>query len=396
MSNEEADRVHKFPISTRTCRVENDWMRINALTQNPNSLFQQNMKFIATSLLLLASATKASAAVSCISGPFQIQVDDSDQYCDFDQLLEHFTEFFNDPVNVDATCAASTDVATEFYALFGATTEDGARAAHKQVCQDGLAAHYATQSPPLPFTDTVRHYDDAWLKRYYDGGTKFNEEVATMYPPFDVNDRRNPQSNLLKRDAAQVNNFYEGMGRYGTVEWPDQYNNFQTTNGGECAYNAAYCCWPTDRQANDNNGNCAKPYDINCVDKDPADNTDLCFVDTTFGSDVTGYTNMAGSIMFPGDDGNNQNTAEGPIHCHGLAWATDPLDPSHNYRGNNIFYVSLYDHLYQRGYVRNVPGAPMCGCAEHVSTTSLLRMCRREDGDSTRETNTRLTIPSVV
>jgi hypothetical protein len=26
----------------------------------------------------------------------------------------------------------------------------------------------------------------------------------------------------------------------------------------------------------------------------------------------------------------------------------------------------MFDHFNQRGYVRNVPGAPMCACAEQV------------------------------
>ena len=28
----------------------------------------------------------------------------------------------------------------------------------------------------------------------------------------------------------------------------------------------------------------------------------------------------------------------------------------------------MYDHMYQRGYVENVPGAPMCGCVEQMPT----------------------------
>lgn len=30
----------------------------------------------------------------------------------------------------------------------------------------------------------------------------------------------------------------------------------------------------------------------------------------------------------------------------------------------------MYDHLYQRGYVRNVPGAPMCSCIEKAPIVS--------------------------
>merc|ERR1711902_478286 len=46
--------------------------------------------------------------------------------------------------------------------------------------------------------------------------------------------------------------------------------------------------------------------------------------------------------------------------------AEDGLDPTARYRGNNLFYVTLYDHLFKRGYVGNVPGAPKCACIEQM------------------------------
>jgi hypothetical protein len=123
------------------------------------------------------------------------------------------------------------------------------------------------------------------------------------------------------------------------------------------------CCWVTDRQANDGNGNCANPYDLNCVDKNPGDNTDLCYVDHKSSNMSKGN----GEELFPFDDNNNSDDAEGPVHCHGFAWGNDPNDFTSRYKGNNLFYVSMYDHMNQRGYVRAVPGAPMCGCTEQVS-----------------------------
>ena len=45
-------------------------------------------------------------------------------------------------------------------------------------------------------------------------------------------------------------------------------------NFASCPLRAAMCCIVSDRQANDNNGNCAEPYDDNCVNADPADNTE--------------------------------------------------------------------------------------------------------------------------
>jgi hypothetical protein len=166
----------------------------------------------------------------------------------------------------------------------------------------------------------------------------------------------------LKEDAESVRAFYEGVAQGKRVEWPGSLTNFQSSvtdaNGlATCTTNAAMCCWPKDRQANDNNGNCAKPYDLNCVDKDPADNTDLCFVDLERGAAVNDFESGDGLIVFPGDN----NDGEGAIHCHGLAWGNDVNDHTARYKANNLFFVSMYDHMYQRGYVENIPGAPMCG-----------------------------------
>jgi hypothetical protein len=51
------------------------------------------------------------------------------------------------------------------------------------------------------------------------------------------------------------------------------------------------------------------------VDADPADNTDVCYVDHSEGSRSTGLTVNDGWFMFPFDDGSNQYSAEGPMHC---------------------------------------------------------------------------------
>ena len=61
-----------------------------------------------------------------------------------------------------------------------------------------------------------------------------------------------------------------------------------------------------------------------------------------------------GFILYPDD-------VEEDTHCHGFVWSDDDNDESKIYKANNLFYVSMEDHLRTRGYVRNVPGAPMCG-----------------------------------
>jgi len=106
------------------------------------------------------------------------------------------------------------------------------------------------------------------------------------------------------------------------------------------------CTWIRDRQPRDGNGDCATPLHENCVNKGPGDNTDLC--------------------MVADDD-------EGNIHAHGFVY--HPGTPEADYAGNMLFYVSLYDHMYKRGYVENVDYGegnvyPMCGCLSDMPKVS--------------------------
>lgn len=111
-----------------------------------------------------------------------------------------------------------------------------------------------------------------------------------------------------------------------------------------------------------NIGNCNTPYETDCVDRDPGDNTDLCAVDIDGHSEYAAHV-KGGFAIFP-------DNKEGSVHCHGFAWSNDSRAADNRYKGNNLFYVSLYDHMYSRGYVRAVPGAPMCGCADKMPIVS--------------------------
>ena len=201
-----------------------------------------------------------------------------------------------------------------------------------------------------PFTDAADKGSDMnFEKMFYNGLSDWQDEIETVYETFDRS-----ATSVLREDARAVKTFYETQGQYSRVEWPNTLSNF---DDGTCSdSHAAMCCWPKDRQANDNNGNCATPYDENCVDNDPADNTNLCYADLSDGDASTGFGSDQGMMMFPRDNGDG----EGAIHCHGFAWADDEADSISRYIGNNLFFVSMYDHMYQRGYVKNIPGAPMC------------------------------------
>ena len=153
---------------------------------------------------------------------------------------------------------------------------------------------------------------------------------------------------------TRIDSVYNQAARYNTrIIFPDE----TMSNFKNCELRAAMCCWTQDRQAGDGNGNCAEPYDQNCVDADPADNTDVCYVDMERSPESNRVEK--GFAVF--DD-----ESEGDVHCHGFAWSNNANEPSALFKGANLFFVSMYDHLGIRGYVRNVPGAPMCGCVDQV------------------------------
>jgi len=225
--------------------------------------------------------------------------------------------------------------AHELQLALGATTEDKAKEEIARICK----ASY------LPFA-AITGEGNVFDKEYFDGGTFYNEGREHK------NEYGITKDKLEDNPGARIKDIYNTIAQSKGISWPSAVSNFEG-----CELRAAMCCFVQDRQANDRNGNCATPYEDNCVNADPSDNTDICYVDMA--RDPTSSRVKNGFALF--EHGHDDDS-----HCHGFAWAQDPSDPSARFKANNLFYISLYDHLYQRGYVRNVPGAPMCGCVEQM------------------------------
>jgi len=124
-----------------------------------------------------------------------------------------------------------------------------------------------------------------------------------------------------------------------------------------CDSQAIMCCFGRDRQFGDNNGNCKIEDRGGCEDADPADNSNLCKTETR---------------AYP-----NNDPPENEIHCHGLAWGLDENELTRKLKFNNFFFVSLFDHMYQRGYVERTirreddpSNFRMCDCIEKMPPVS--------------------------
>ena len=168
---------------------------------------------------------------------------------------------------------------------------------------------------------------------FFDGGTLLNEE----YEPVEV----------------EFDEVYENIAQDTLITYPD---DSVSKNFADCQAQSAMCCWVQDRYDDGNgDGDCEED---DCKDADPADNTNVCYVDLEAGSQS--------SHVGGGDAIFSRTEDEGAVHCHGFAWDQDETSTDYRYRGNVLFFVSMYDHLSERGYVREVPGAPMCGCVEKM------------------------------
>lgn len=281
-----------------------------------------------------ADITSRSLAIAGCPGEEDFSVT-FEKHCEYDNLADKVYS------TKSSSCTATKDQL--MINLLGVGNLDAAKAKVTDLCRTA----YDNTEESFAFSDITKK-GTQFDNEYYSGGTYLNYEIQT-----------DDGENELKKDAARIGRIYNDEAQTKVIDLPYYLNSFDPDQN-ECDINAAYCCWVQDRQAGDNNGNCNTPYESQCIDKDPGDNTNFCYTDHSRSS--SSHVNGGMSIFVD----NNKENIEGSVHCHGFAWAQDDTDVSAIYKGNNLFFVSLYDHMYQRGYVRNAPGAPMCGCSEHM------------------------------
>lgn len=281
---------------------------------------------LAILLSLALCGTPLIAASSLREAPARaLQEEESDGVCSFD-------------IEVDGTCTLNNVRAV-------VTDPDcdlrGDRALKNEVrtaCRRAIRAADAGETNLEDRIDAIEgSFDRQDLDNYFNGGTYLNENTGT------VDD-----------EAPFIQDIYDTQAQTSTIPFPTYINNF-----AGCRYKAVVCLWVRDRQANDDNGNCREPLENRCRDANPADNTDVCYVDASRNPRAAHVPE--GVAFFP-------DNAEGATHAHGFAWKNRAQ--SAGFRGNLLFYISMYDHLQQRGYAENLGLAPMCGCIEDMPTIS--------------------------
>jgi len=269
----------------------------------------------------------------------------------------------------------------ELMTLTGVDNHDEWQPALEALCADAVATVTVENIEKDASWETMENAG-VDMSEYLEGGTFLNDEYGNLQQKTKEFERRGgydryfyigedprlndyiPTTEESYQGGVAIKEFYdEAESKF--LAPPGQFN------AGSCDKTAAaMCCWSKDRQYNDNNGDCGLG---SCVNRDPGDNTDLCWIEDDAG-DVFPYPNA---------DGDN-NGRERDLHCHGLSWSAlesdfkDTLEANSvvndDAKWNNLYFVSLYDHLYQRGYVDSVTEAAdfmgeqaMCGCVEDMN-----------------------------
>lgn len=250
----------------------------------------------------------------------------------------------------------------EFAALTNSASKDEGFDYISTACNNALGA--ASEELGSGDWGTIEDADVS-VDEFFMGGGFLNSETGNFQQD-PAKFKNNRDKFIYMGDDPRLNDHYPttedsyAAGQAIQTMYEDESRNyfFEAPAGfeGGCTSNTAMCCWHRDRQYFDDNGNC-NPAD--CANANPGDNTDLC------------WTELDGEVFpYPGSD------TENSLHCHGLAWGNGSSGIDINAKGkwNTLFYVSMYDHLKERGYAEGLGQdpdimveQPMCGCVEDMA-----------------------------
>eukprot|EP00560_Eucampia_antarctica_P006038 CAMPEP_0197824344 /NCGR_PEP_ID=MMETSP1437-20131217/1603_1 /TAXON_ID=49252 ORGANISM="Eucampia antarctica, Strain CCMP1452" /NCGR_SAMPLE_ID=MMETSP1437 /ASSEMBLY_ACC=CAM_ASM_001096 /LENGTH=350 /DNA_ID=CAMNT_0043423939 /DNA_START=68 /DNA_END=1120 /DNA_ORIENTATION=+ len=231
--------------------------------------------------------------------------------------------------NVDGGCTVSNfaDAAggeDALAGLIGVTTEE-LPTALADLC--ALAS-----APTLDFVDSLGK-GPQFLKNFLDGGTAWNDYIQDG----DNHVLSEDASNLVENyDTAKTVTYAAPDG--GTDDtYPLYFSNFKNY-GKECPLGVIECCYKDTRLTNT-----------------LEDNAEMCALDMTLARQ---------SNHIEGKSWTFYNTQEGDkTYCTGFAYEEGSFDEKVRY--NTLFHL-LKDNLMGKGYVKNIPGAPMCGCISQM------------------------------
>jgi len=200
----------------------------------------------------------------------------------------------------------------------------------------------ACKSAAVQFGEiTDNHYQ--FDKSYMDGGSIWNDVLNSEHDTDEVS-----------VDEDRIRRVKETVGSTTAINWPE-YEALQDYVGEDntpymsnfnldetCDLNTVMCCFTDDKDDRE----------------EIPDNSEVCAHDLR-DSRRSNHINR-GWAEFD----NNANT-----YCTGFTYASDKGDATNRFKGNSLLDISFRNTV-ENGYVKNIPGAPMCACIEQMPTVS--------------------------
>lgn len=174
-----------------------------------------------------------------------------------------------------------------------------------------------------------------FLKNFLDGGTTWNDNYEQQDGKYKLSEDAAVIVEL--DDNAKTVVFTAPDGGTKEVYGPGYFSNFY--NGDkECRMGAMTCCYTANREGNEE------------------DNSEACAHDMSLSAKSNHIKSRAYTIF---DTKSTDKT-----FCSGFAW--EPNSFSDTVKYNTLAHMAMKENLYDSGRVKNIPGAPMCGCIEQM------------------------------
>ena len=197
---------------------------------------------------------------------------------------------------------------------------------------------------------------------FFDGGGELNYEHQIG------------SENSLLRDGGRIKYVSETFASSRAISFPSEMHQFRN-----CELRAAMCCFVASRQKaptkDDTSTQCNPANDFAC---DLDGNSEVCLVDF---SNAPQSAHVRDGYSLYGPLGSQD------AYCAGFAWGDDDGYAEAALKGNTLFHFAISEHVYSKGFVEEVPGAPMCGCVEKMPVVTEVPSCT--DIEVTQEVNVR-------
>ncbi len=174
------------------------------------------------------------------------------------------------------------------------------------------------------------------MKNFLDGGTSWNDNYETDDGGYSLHDDTAIIRDVY-RDSAHDVVFATPDG--GTsAHYPQYFSNF-FRGDQECPLGVIECCYTASRGAT--------PL---------AKNSEMCALDMTPAA-KSNHIKMKSYTFFETQPSNE-------MYCEGFAYEKDTFGDAVKY--NTLFHMAMKQNLHDKGLVKNIPGAPLCGCVEQM------------------------------